>query len=226
LLTILLSVLYTAMKPKLLIVDDAKTIHLVMADMFKDEFTLFHASNLSEARKHMSDNRIDLILLDVNLDNENGFDFCKEIRGNGVTDIPIIFITASNKKESVLKAFEVGGDDFIEKPFERAVVKTRIQNLLDAKSAIILKAQQENEQSALSMLATLSHEIINPLTMIKKEILSLKKREEADVQAAVEGMETAVKRISTALEKAKSIDMSNMSEYSENLNMFKVTEDE
>lgn len=123
------------MKPSLIIVDDAQTIHLVMNEMFENEFEPLHVSNLSKARMSLKESSVDLIILDVNLKDENGFDFCKEIRNQGITDVPIIFITASNKKEDVLKAFEVGGNDFIEKPFERTVVKKRIQTLLDLKKS-------------------------------------------------------------------------------------------
>ena len=83
-----------------------------------------------------------------------------------------------------------------------------------------------NEQSALSMLATLSHEIINPLTVIKKELLALRKREEESLSEIISGIEVAISRISSALEKAKSIDMNDMSSYSEGIKMFKVEENE
>ena len=130
------------MKPSLIIVDDAQTIHLVMNEMFENEFEPLHVSNLSKARMSLKESSVDLIILDVNLKDENGFDFCKEIRNQGITDVPIIFITASNKKEDVLKAFEVGGNDFIEKPFERTVVKKRIQTLLDLKIYKDLKVRR------------------------------------------------------------------------------------
>ncbi len=214
------------MKPVLLIVDDAKTIHLVMNEMFENDFELLHATNLSEARMNLCESKVDLIILDVNLKEENGFEFCKEIRSEGNTETPIIFITASNKKEDVIRAFEVGGNDFVEKPFERTVVKRRIQTLLDLKLLEGMKNQKKKEESALSMLATLSHDIINPLTLIKKEILTLRKRNESELDGAISGIENAVSRISTALEKAKSVDVNKMTEYSEGIDMFEVDENE
>jgi PleD family two-component response regulator len=214
------------MKPSLMIVDDAKTIHLIVDEMFENEFELLHASDLSEAKLLLEQFKVDLILLDVNLKEENGFDFCKKLRSIGKTEIPIIFITTFNKKEDVLRAFEVGGNDFIEKPFERAVLKTRVENLLALRSLEKLKDLQKKEESALSMLATLSHEIINPLTVIKKETLNLKKINNQEVDASLEGIEDAVSKISTFFEKAKKINIQKMSEYSDGLKIFEVGEDE
>lgn len=139
---------------------------------------------------------------------------------------PNYFITTFNKKEDVLRAFEVGGNDFIEKPFERAVLKTRVENLLALRSLEKLKDLQKKEESALSMLATLSHEIINPLTVIKKETLTLKKINNQEIDASLVGIQEAVSKISTFFEKAKKINIQKMSEYSDGLKIFEVGEDE
>ena len=70
----------------------------------------------------------DLVLLDVNLPGENGFTLCRKLRQT--SDIPVIFLTARDTPEDELLAFGVGGDDFIRKPYNSAVLLARIGRVL------------------------------------------------------------------------------------------------
>lgn len=70
----------------------------------------------------------DLILMDVNLPGENGFARCRKLRQS--TDTPVIFLTARDTPEDELLAFGVGGDDFIRKPYNSAVLLARIGRML------------------------------------------------------------------------------------------------
>ena len=70
----------------------------------------------------------DLILMDVNLPGENGFARCRKLRQS--TDTPVIFLTARDTPEDELLAFRVGGDDFIRKPYNSAVLLARIGRML------------------------------------------------------------------------------------------------
>lgn len=67
----------------------------------------------------------DLILLDVMLENQSGFDICKLIRSEILT--PIVFLTAKTQEEDLVKGFEVGGDDYIKKPFSAKELISRVQ---------------------------------------------------------------------------------------------------
>lgn len=70
----------------------------------------------------------DLVLMDVNLPGENGFTLCRKLRQT--SDIPVIFLTARDTPEDELLAFGVGGDDFIRKPYNSAVLLARIGRVL------------------------------------------------------------------------------------------------
>lgn len=70
----------------------------------------------------------DLVLMDINLPGENGLLRCQKLRQK--TDVPIIFLTARDTSEDELLAFSVGGDDFIRKPYNSAVLLARIARLL------------------------------------------------------------------------------------------------
>lgn len=75
----------------------------------------------------------DLILMDVNLPGENGFARCRKLRQT--TDTPVIFLTARDTPEDELLAFGVGGDDFIRKPYNSAVLLARIGRMLKTASS-------------------------------------------------------------------------------------------
>lgn len=70
----------------------------------------------------------DLVLMDVNLPGESGFSLCRKLRQN--SKVPVIFLTARDTTEDELLAFSVGGDDFIRKPYDSAVLLARIARLL------------------------------------------------------------------------------------------------
>lgn len=78
----------------------------------------------------------DLILMDVNLPGENGFARCRKLRQS--TDTPVIFLTARDTPEDELLAFGVGGDDFIRKPYNSAVLLARIGRMLKSTGNDIL----------------------------------------------------------------------------------------
>ena len=76
----------------------------------------------------VEDGPCDLILMDVNLPEENGFTRCRKLRETANT--PVIFLTARDTPEDELLAFGVGGDDFIRKPYNSAVLLARIARIL------------------------------------------------------------------------------------------------
>ena len=81
----------------------------------------------------------DLILMDVNLPGDNGFILCRKLRQS--SDVPVIFLTARNTPEDELLAFGVGGDDFIRKPYNSAVLLARIARALKTSTNETLKVR-------------------------------------------------------------------------------------
>lgn len=82
----------------------------------------------------------DLILMDVNLPGENGFILCRKLRKS--SNVPVIFLTARDTPEDELLAFGVGGDDFIRKPYNSAVLLARIARALKTTTNDILKVRE------------------------------------------------------------------------------------
>ena len=74
------------------------------------------------------ENDADLILLDINLDNTSGFDLCNQLRKT--TSVPILFISARKSDDDVLLALNIGGDDYIKKPYSLAILLAKVKAVL------------------------------------------------------------------------------------------------
>ena len=117
------------MKYDCLIVDDEKTI----ADNTCEYFNMFDVKtcacySMAEALSFLSENETSLILLDINLGDGSGFELCKHIRTK--LNIPILFISARNTDDDKIIALNIGGDDYIEKPYSLGVLLAKVKVML------------------------------------------------------------------------------------------------
>ncbi len=122
-------------KKKLLLVDDTVPNLKLLGNMLQDIYSLSFATSGAEALKILEKSRPDLILLDIMMPGMDGFEVCKRIKSNPVlAPIPILFITAKADKQSVIKSYELGGQGYILKPFEKEEVTERIAKVLPGTS--------------------------------------------------------------------------------------------
>ena len=122
-------------KPTILVVDDMTTTLLLIHDLLKDTYEVKIAKSGTKALEILeSPNDIDLILLDIEMPDINGYDVCKRIKNNEtIKNIPIIFITGRTSQEDEEHGLNLGAIDYITKPFNKAIVKLRIKNYLNLK---------------------------------------------------------------------------------------------
>lgn len=122
-------------KPTILVVDDMTTTLLLIHDLLKDTYEVKIAKSGTKALEILeSPNDIDLILLDIEMPEINGYDVCKRIKNNEtIKNIPIIFITGRTSQEDEEYGLNLGAIDYITKPFNKAIVKLRIKNYLNLK---------------------------------------------------------------------------------------------
>ena len=113
---------------KILIVEDDSAIRLGLRYYLEQEgFAVLEADSVLSARNNFN-SLVDLVLLDINLPDGNGFDLFKEIKNK--CDIPIIFLTANDLEVSVVMGLDMGADDYITKPFKARELVSRIKSVL------------------------------------------------------------------------------------------------
>lgn len=118
---------------KILLIEDDKSLSIGLVYYFnKEDFFVKHVVNIADARVAFENDEFDIVLLDVTLPDGEGFSFGEEIRKK--SNIPIIFLTAKDEESDILKGFEVGGDDYITKPFSLKELYARIKSLLKRSS--------------------------------------------------------------------------------------------
>jgi len=128
-----LSSINQSKKKKILIVDDSPEAIIVLGSTLKNFYRRQVALSGEDALDLLesTDELPDLILLDVIMEGMNGFDFCEKLKTDSrFNEIPVIFISAVNETFDKVKAFEIGGVDYIIKPFQREEVMARIKTQL------------------------------------------------------------------------------------------------
>ena len=118
------------MKSKILLLEDDLNLNETVSDYFDENgFEAISAYDGDEALSLIYENNFDLLLLDVNVPNKNGFEVLKEVRNQKKT-VPAIFITSLNSMDSLEEGFESGCDDYIRKPFELKELLIRVKTIL------------------------------------------------------------------------------------------------
>ena len=114
---------------KILLVEDDETICFgVCSALRKKGYEVVECSCVAEGKELLSVEEFHLILLDLNLPDGNGYDFCGWIKQN--QDIPVIFLTVRDDVGDITRGLDMGADDYITKPFHIAVLESRIQAVL------------------------------------------------------------------------------------------------
>jgi two-component system sensor histidine kinase/response regulator len=150
-------------RTRILVVDDQPAnIQVVGGMLGKLGYDIIAASDGPTALKRLALNVPDLILLDVLMSGMDGVEVCRRIRSNPQwTDIPIIFLSAADDKELIVRALEAGGMDFVTKPFNHAEMSSRVRTQLALKAARDqLKQLAEDKDELLGIMA---HDLKNHL---------------------------------------------------------------
>lgn len=117
------------MKYNCLIIDDEK----MLADSTAEYFNIFGVScaavySAEECKTFLSAHTAELILLDINLGDQTGFELCRDLRRT--TNIPILFISARTSDDDQIIALNIGGDDYIQKPYSLGVLLAKVKAVL------------------------------------------------------------------------------------------------
>ena len=158
------------MKKKLvLIVDDEKDLRkIIRYNLEQEGIASIEASDGSQAIDLLSKNP-SLIILDIMMPGKDGYEVCKIIRDNGNT-VPIIFLTAMDREFDELKGLEVGGDDYIRKPFSPRILVARI-------NSIFRRIDQINQKGSFLQYDGLEADTKNYVVTIDGDELHLPRKE-------------------------------------------------
>jgi two-component system phosphate regulon response regulator OmpR len=115
--------------PHLLVVDDDRRIRALLSRFLRAEgYRVSTADNAQDARAKLEGLKFDLLILDVMMPGESGFDFARTLRASST--VPILMLTARDEKESRIMGLEIGADDYLAKPFEPRELALRVANIL------------------------------------------------------------------------------------------------
>lgn len=113
----------------ILIVEDDKLLNRGVSFALKKEgYNTISVHTKEDAKNAVLQNHVDFMLLDIGLPDGSGLDLCKELRNQ--IDFPIVFFTANDTEEDMIRGFESGADDYISKPFSIEVLKFKINAIL------------------------------------------------------------------------------------------------
>jgi len=145
------------MKKNILCIDDIKTNLFILSSVIEDadeeSYNVMIADSATKGLEILLKEKVDIILLDVMMPEINGFECAKMIKSNRKTqNIPIIFVTANNDDSTIQSCYDVGGDDYINKPFNHVELLSRISfhlNLQEKEQMLI--EEKEYAQSILDL---------------------------------------------------------------------------
>jgi len=148
---------------KIIIVEDDKEIREELKILLENSgHQVKLVTEFENAHQKIIDEQAHLVLLDINLPNKSGYEICSKIRTK--SNIPIIFVTSRNNSMDELKGIMLGGDDYIEKPYNVPILLARIQNLLNR------TYQKENKESKIEYKGVVLDILKSTIKYQEKEI--------------------------------------------------------
>lgn len=175
-------------KPKVLLVEDETTLSMIIKDTLEDEgFEIIYAPNGVEGLKSFISNAPDVVIADVMMPEMDGFEMVKKIRKSDATT-PILFLTARSTLDDLVNGFNLGGNDYLKKPFKMLELVMRIKALtrrfvpmreideiydigeyqLNASAQILTRGEKKQD------LSYLENEILKRLCVNQNKVVEIK----------------------------------------------------
>lgn len=157
----------------LLVDDNSNNLKLLASVLHPEGYRLSLAKNGVNALKIAKNTLPDLILLDIMMPEMDGFDVCKKLKADPSTrDIPVIFLTAKSDTEDIIKGFQIGGVDYITKPFRKEELVIRVRTHIDLQSKKVELEEQAVELKRSNqikdlMFSIISHDLRGPIGSMK-----------------------------------------------------------
>lgn len=157
------------MSKHILIIDDDKDLSFIISEMLESYgYEVSQAENAAAAFNMLSDNKYHLVLLDINLPETTGFEICRELRK--VSSVPVIFASARTSETDRITGFDIGGDDYLPKPYS-------MKELLSRVNALIRRAYGFTEEEKIVKFGDVSVNITSRTVTKDEQTISLSLRE-------------------------------------------------
>lgn len=160
--------------PFILIVDDVlKNLQVIGTILESEGYEIAVASNGYEALELIKNDIPDLILLDISMPDMDGYEVCKRLKEDEETkNVPVIFLTARTETADIVQGFQIGGVDYVTKPFKKEELLSRIRTHIELTYSKMKLKQMNDELIMLNnqkneFLAIAAHDMKNPLSVIK-----------------------------------------------------------
>lgn len=142
---------------KIFVVDDDPLLRMVIVDQLQGNNYQIHEFENGVSCLAAMDAEPNLILLDIEMPGENGLDICKEIRARGYEDVQVVFVSAHNDLDTLLAAFDVGGNDFVPKNAEQDILQRKVETAIEAEAQKRQLKQQLNyaQKTAFTAMSSL-----------------------------------------------------------------------
>lgn len=160
--------------PKLLAVDDSEGNRYLLRSLLEEKYQIYEAESGQKCLDLITEVSPDLVLLDINMPEMNGYEVCKAIRHKKPTNgLPIIFVSSLDTVEERLKGFEVGADDYITKPFDASVLLEKVAFRLMNREKLIAAETQAQESMKVAMEAMTSSSELGEIIQFVQMVQSL-----------------------------------------------------
>lgn len=157
------------MQKNILVVDDDEDLSYIISDMLESYgYNVLIAENADKAFELLSGHTFHLLLLDINLPDSTGFEICKELRE--VSSVPVIFASARTSETDRITGFDIGGDDYLPKPYS-------MKELLARVNAVIRRAYGFNSEDRIVQFGSIVVNITSRTVTKNNKIVSLSLKE-------------------------------------------------
>jgi DNA-binding response OmpR family regulator len=219
---------------RILVIDDLPENVFMLQDRLEHEgyevLTAYDGkSGIQKAQTELPD----LILLDIMMPDINGIEVCKTlVNDKNTSDIPIILVTAKTGAEDTKEGLDAGAFDYIKKPFNKIELLARVKSALKVSDASKLLLEAGKRSTFLATVVTANHKIKQPLTLLTLSSAAIKRelnKDEISKEALlnrIKYIDIAVKDITNVLEQLNAIKDPVLSDYTKNIKMIKVEEEE
>lgn len=178
----------------LIVDDEPKNIQLLGNLLTEQSYEVEAAMSGEEALDWLNERRFDLILLDIMMPGMDGYEACRKIKENPLTEaIPIIFLTAKTETEEIVHGFDVGAADYVTKPFRTAELLSRVKTHLTIQRQ--QKELRELNASKDRFFSIISHDLKNPFMSLFDMVTLLKYPAIAGNPSELESMLTLIQEI-------------------------------